>query len=40
MSNLVLDAYEGDDVAIFDVPIAQLNADMPDEKDFRIKLEG
>ena len=40
MSTLVLEAYEGQDVAIFDVPGAYLNADMPDEKDVRLKLEG
>ena len=40
MATLVVDAYEGQDVAIFDVPGAYLNADMTDDKDFRLKLEG
>ena len=37
---LVVDAYEVRDVAIFDFPGEYLNADMPEEKDVRIKLEG
>ena len=40
MDTLVVDTYEGRDVVIFDVPGAYLNVDMPDEKDFRINLEG
>ena len=31
--------YESRDVAIFDVPGAYLNTDIPDEKDVRLKLE-
>ena len=30
MATLVVDAYEGQDVTIFDVPGAYLNADIPD----------
>ena len=40
MSTLVLGAYESQDVAIFYVPGAYLNVDMPDEKYFRLKLKG
>ena len=40
METLVVDAYEGRDVAIFDVPGAYLNEDIPDETYVRIKLEG
>ena len=40
MKNLVVDAYEGQDVAIFDAPGAYLNADITDEKYVRIKLKG
>ena len=40
MSTLVVDAYEGRYVRIFDVPGAYLNADIPDEKDVRLKFEG
>ena len=38
MKNLVVDAYEGQDVAIFYAPGDYLNADMPEEKDARLKL--
>ena len=37
---MVLGAYECRGVAIFDVLGAYLNADMPDEKYVRLKLEG
>ena len=37
---LVVGAYECQDVAIFDVPLLCLNADMPDEKYVRLKFEG
>ena len=40
MATFVVDAYEGWDVAIFDVPGAHLNVDIPNEKDVIIKLEG
>ena len=40
MATFVVDTYEGWDIVIFDVPGAYLNADMPDEKDVRLKLEG
>ena len=40
MATLVVDEYEGRDVTIFDVLGAYLNADMPDDKYFRLKLEG
>ena len=40
MATLVVDAYEGRYVAIFDVPGAYFNADIPHEKYIRIKLEG
>ena len=40
MTTLVLDAFQGCDFAIFDVPGAYLNADIPNEKYFRLKLEG
>ena len=32
LSSLIVDVYEGRDVAIFDVPGAYLNADIPEEK--------
>ena len=35
-----MDAYEGHDVAIFDVPGAYLNANISNEKYVSIKLEG
>ena len=38
MPTLVMDVYEGCDVAIFDAPGAYLNADIPNEKYIRIKL--
>jgi len=38
--SLVIDALEGRDVAIFDVPGAYLWADMPEEKEAILKLEG
>ena len=40
MATFVVDTYEGWDIVIFDVPGAYLNADMPDEKDVRLKLES
>ena len=40
MATLVVDSYEGQDVVIFDVPGAYLNANMPDEKDVRLDLQG
>ena len=40
MYTFVVDAYEGRDVTIFDVPGAHLNSDIPDEKYDRIKLDG
>ena len=40
METLVIDAYEGQYVAIFDVPGAHLNVDMTDMKYDRLKLEG
>ena len=40
MATLVVDAYKGRDVAIFDVPGEYFNPDMPDEKYFRLNLEG
>jgi KUP system potassium uptake protein len=40
MASLVIDAFEGRDVAIFDIPGAYLNADMPDDKFVLLKLEG
>ena len=40
MATLVVDAYEGQYVEIFDVQGAYLNTDMPDEKRVRLKLEG
>ena len=39
MATLVVDAYEGQDVAIFYAPGDYLNADMPEEKDARLKLQ-
>ena len=40
MATLVVDAYEGQDVSIFDVLATYLNVDMSDEKDARINMEG
>ena len=40
MNTLVVEKYEGRYVEIFDVPGAYLNADIPDEKYVRLKLEG
>ena len=40
MPTLVGDTYEVWDVEIFDVPGAYLNAEITDEKYFRLKLEG
>ena len=40
MATLVMETYKKCDVTIFDVPRAYLNADTPDQKDFRLKLEG
>ena len=40
METLLVDAYVGCDVSIFDAPGAHLNADMPNEKYVRLKLEG
>ena len=40
MATFLLYTCEGGSVSIFDVPGAHLNADMPDEKYVRIKLEG
>ena len=37
---LVVNAYEGQYVAIYDVPGEYLNADIPDDKYVRLKLEG
>ena len=37
---LVVDSYEGRDVAIIDVPRAYFNANVPNDKDTRLKLEG
>ena len=39
MATLVVDAYEGQDVAIFYAPGDYLNSDMPEEKDARLKLQ-
>ena len=39
MLTLVLDTYEGRGVAIFDIPGAYLNADLPDKKYARLKGE-
>ena len=40
MSTLVVDVYEGQDVAIFNSPVAYMKVDMPDDKDVRLKFEG
>ena len=40
METLVVYAYEGQNVAIFDVPGVYFNAYMPDDKDARLKLES
>ena len=39
-ASMLIDAHEKRAVAIFDVPGAYLNADMPDEKFVILKLEG
>ena len=39
-STLAIDAYEGIEVAIFDVPGAYLHVDMPKYKLFLLKLRG
>ena len=40
MSPLVVDTYEGHNVEIIDFTGEYLNADIPDDKDVRLKLEG
>ena len=40
MATLVVDAYEGQDVAIFYAPGEYFNAYITEEKDVRIKLQG
>ena len=40
ITTLVVDAYEGQDVVIFDVTGSYLNSGMPDEKYSRLQLEG
>ena len=37
---LVIDAYEGRDIATFDIPGAYLHALMPKDKQFILKLKG
>ena len=39
-TGLIIDAHEGRDVVIFDVPGAYLNADMPEDKLILLKIEG
>ena len=36
----IINAHEGRDVEIFDVPRAYLNADMPEDKFILLKIEG
>ena len=40
LATMIVDAYEGRDVGIFDIPGAYLHADMPKEKFVLLKLEG
>ncbi len=40
MGTLLVDAKEDRDVAIFDVPSAYLQADMPEEKNMHLKFSG
>ena len=37
---MIVDTYEGHDIAVFDIPGAYLHADMPDDKFILLKLEG
>ena len=40
ITNLIIDAHEGIDVEVFDVPGAYLNADMPEDKFIILNIEG
>ena len=40
LSTLIVDAHEGRDVAIFDVPGAYLMTDMPEDKCILLKIKG
>ena len=39
-TTLVINSYEGREVATFDVPVAYLHADMPKDKKFLLKFRG
>ena len=39
-TTLVINSYEGREVATFDVPVAYLHADMPKDKRVLLKLRG